>query len=296
MYIVIVNSHSGKRRYNFILKQLSTFLHKPFLTYIASEYQEETMWIEIDNKLLDLKGQVKGFIIIGGDGTLHYTVQKLYHHNLPFGVIPSGSGNDFGRALKIPKNTKKAILRINQQNINKYDLLEINGKKVLSIIGIGVDAETAIHCQTSRIKRLLNMAFLGRLTYLAVFLKTVFRYRSKDITINNEEGCSFRFKRVWLMALGNTSYYGGGIPICPSANPQDGKIHVVIVHNLNIAQLLLALPTVFFKKHLSLPYVKTLEGRSFTISTENIPIQGDGEELGVAPATINILHKAIEFY
>ncbi|MDQ0255229.1 YegS/Rv2252/BmrU family lipid kinase [Evansella vedderi] len=297
MYIIIVNSYAGKYRFQHIMTQLNTQLHIPFVTYFSDQYQGEDMWMEIENKIKEQKEGVTGFIVVGGDGTFHQTIQRLLPYNLPFGLIPTGSGNDFGRALKIPRNTRKAIERINKQQPQLYDLMEVNGQKVLSVLGIGVDAETAIKCQKSRIKKILNRALLGSLAYITVALKTILTFRSFHVDIEVDNGKVHSFTRTWLIAAGNSSYYGGGIPICPTADPQNEKLDLVIVHGLNAFQLFLVMPTVFLKKHVTLPYVTTLKGEQFSIKTkETIAVQGDGEELGKTPVQVKVLKKAINIY
>ncbi|SDY89325.1 lipid kinase, YegS/Rv2252/BmrU family [Evansella caseinilytica] len=297
MYIVIINSYSGKRRTNKIFAILSTMLPDSFVAFSSDLYQEKDMWNAIHNKIAEMKQTVKGFLIVGGDGTLHQAVQQLHSYHLPFGLIPSGSGNDFGRALSIPMNAKKALERIVANQPGEYDLIDVNGKKVLSVAGIGVDAETAIRCRQSQLKKMLNMAFLGRLSYLMMFLKTVLRYKPSAVHIIDRHGANYHFQRVWLIAAGNTGYYGGGIPICPNAKPDDGQIDLVIVHGLGLFQLLVALPAVFVKKHLTLPYITMLTGNQFTVTAQRtLPVQGDGEEVGETPATIHILPKAIRIF
>ncbi|MBU9711322.1 diacylglycerol/lipid kinase family protein [Evansella tamaricis] len=299
MYIVIINSYSGQRRYKKVVRQLEKKLRKPFVSYFTDQYQEDTLWDNIHQKLNDLGNKLDGVIVVGGDGTLHYVVNHLQDYNVPYGLVASGSGNDFGRALKIPRNISKAIERINSNNPEEYDIINANGKKVLSVVGIGVDAETAIRCQTSRLKKLLNRAFLGRLTYLMVFFQTIRHYEPMELEITDEKGTVHQFNNVWLTALGNTSYYGGGIPICPDADPQDSQIEYVIIHTLPLAKVLMrALPAVFLKKHQNLSCVTILKGTKFHIKSKNkeVPVQGDGEEIGTTPACIRILPNAIRIF
>lgn len=297
MFIVIINSYSGQRKYKHILKQIEQQFTTNFVPYYTHQYQGQNMWIEIKNKINSYNDEIKGILVIGGDGTLHHTVQQLYETNVPFGLIPSGSGNDFGRALNIKNNVKKAIKRIKRNQPLEYDLIQVNNHTVLSIVGIGLDAVTAALCQHSKFKKLLNYFFLGRLTYLLFFIKAAITYKPVQIEVAEESGQIHAFKDVWLIAGGNTNFYGGGIPICPQANPQDGEVDLVIVQGLSLKRLFTVLPSVFFKKHLSLPYIKTLKGPFFSItSITKIPVQGDGEELCNTPITINVKNKAIRFF
>ncbi|MBU9722091.1 diacylglycerol/lipid kinase family protein [Bacillus alkalicola] len=300
MFIVIVNSYSGQRRYKKVIKQLEKKLSAPFFPYFSDQYQGEELWIEVTKKLDKYEKQINGIIVVGGDGTLHQVVNRFYTYHLTFGLIASGSGNDFGRALKIPKGISKAIQRINDNKAQKYDLLEVNGKKVLSVVGVGVDAETAIQCQTSKLKKVLNRAFIGRLTYLIVLFQCLRYYKPVDLEVIDDKNNIHKFQRVWLMAGGNTTFYGGGIPICPNANPQDGVIEYVVIHRLPLYQTLIkALPAVLVKMHPSVTScVSTLSGTEFKITAINhhTAVQGDGEKIGKTPAHIKILPKAIRIY
>lgn len=300
MYIVIVNSYSGQRRYKKIMKELEKNIDTPFISYFSDQFQGDDLWNSIHNKLNNIEDKVHGIIIVGGDGTLHQVVNRFYTYNLTFGLIASGSGNDFGRALKIPKSISKAIKRIMINSPQEYDLLEVNGQKVLSVVGIGIDAETAIRCQTSKIKKVLNRAFIGRLTYLIVLFQCLKFYKPVDLEVIDDTGIKHHFEKVWLMAGGNTTFYGGGIPICPYADPQDGVIDYVVIHKLPLLQVLFkALPAVLLKKHPTLTScVSTLRGTEFKITSidHDAVVQGDGEEIGITPAHIKVLPRAIKIY
>ncbi len=55
-------------------------------------------------------GEYDLVVCSGGDGTLDETVTGMIRggHHVPIGYIPTGSTNDFGATLKIPKNITKA--------------------------------------------------------------------------------------------------------------------------------------------------------------------------------------------
>ena len=42
------------------------------------------------------------------------------------GIIPTGSGNGLALSIGIPNNIKKAIEKINSQNIKKIDCISVN--------------------------------------------------------------------------------------------------------------------------------------------------------------------------
>ena len=46
-----------------------------------------------------------------------------------------------------------------------------------------------------------------------------------------------------LVAIGNTAWYGGGVPICPGAEPDDGFFDVTVVGKVSRRRLLRMLPS-----------------------------------------------------
>ena len=52
-------------------------------------------------------------VCIGGDGTLNEVLNGITDFDrVRLGVIPTGSGNDFGRNLKLPKSSKESLKQI----------------------------------------------------------------------------------------------------------------------------------------------------------------------------------------
>ena len=48
-----------------------------------------------------------------------------------------------------------------------------------------------------------------------------------------------------LLAVGNSPYYGGGMKVCPAADPADGLLDLTIIHSASRAKLLRLLPEMF---------------------------------------------------
>ncbi|WP_280768158.1 diacylglycerol/lipid kinase family protein [Salipaludibacillus daqingensis] len=297
MYIIIVNSHSGRLTFREVSKQLSMNSDISFVPYFTGDYQEEELWTHAIRFIKENIPTIQGIIIVGGDGTFHQAINHLHNFEIPLGLIPTGSANDFAKALKIPSNEKKALSRIRAGNPKTYDLFKVNDEWVHSLAGMGVDAETAIKSISSPLKKWLNRAFLGRLTYLLTFFTVIKDYKPFQMKLTFQDGESLTYERVWLLAIGNTAYYGGGIPICPKADPQDGKLEITIVHSLSLITLLFVLPTVFFRLHTMLPYVETMQAKALSVKTSQpVLVQADGEKAGYTPQTITIKPKSIKIF
>ena len=93
---------------------------------------------------------------------------------------------------------------------------------------------------------------------------------------------------------GNTSTYGGGMQIVPSAVPDDGELDVCIVHHLSRWKVLFLFPRVFSGTHVKLSAVEIRRTQSLRIECPTpMWIFGDGEPLCRTPATIEVVGKAL---
>ncbi|ADH99577.1 diacylglycerol/lipid kinase family protein [Salisediminibacterium selenitireducens] len=297
MYIVIINTHSGRhgnlRKYEEIKASL-VFDDIPF--YMDS--QNESFWETIRETCHEMDHLIKGIVVIGGDGSLHHCINQLNNLQLPFGLIPSGSGNDFAKAMSIPSAPVKAMERIlcNKQSCS-LDLIKTKDHSILSILSAGLDAESALRVEDSNIKKTLNSFFIGKFIYIVTVFQIIRSFSPFTLTLTFKEGEERHFHNVWLIAVGNTAYYGGGVPMCPKAKPSDGQLDIVVVHDVSLIKLLFCLPSVFVKKHISLPFVSSLRSECVHVETnKKVNWQGDGEAVEAsASMTISCKPKSVKF-
>ncbi|QKS71153.1 hypothetical protein FLK61_31045 [Paenalkalicoccus suaedae] len=278
MHAIILNNSSNNQVIYQKIVQISSGLSLNPLPFFLANTSEASL-ANLKQQLLSKLDVLQGIIILGGDGTLQLICAYLHDLNLPFGIIRAGSGNDFARALRIPKHLKHALQRIASNSPKKYDTLYACDRLVLSVCSAGADALTAKAVNESRLKSLFNKAYIGRFIYIFLFMKILFTYKpqSYDLYIDDKK---HSFKKIWLLAVGNTPYYGGGVPICPSADPCDQKATVTVVDSLSRAMIYLVFPLVYIKKHVNLKKVHVLEGEKIEIVTDTpIYMQGDGELL-----------------
>jgi len=115
MILVIVNNLTGNKSTNFYNKNL-----KPYLD--THKYSYDTLFTNIN---YIISKEYKEFIIIGGDGTISYYINKnnLYLKNEPILCIPTGSGNGLAKNLNISK--KNIFETYESNNIKRIDLQEI---------------------------------------------------------------------------------------------------------------------------------------------------------------------------
>src|SRR3954452_13556597 len=77
----------------------------------------------------------------GGDGTVNEVVNGLDGYDVPLGIIPVGTANDFARQVGIPADADHAMDVILQRKPKRVDTASLNGRRFLNVSTGGVGAE-----------------------------------------------------------------------------------------------------------------------------------------------------------
>lgn len=84
-------------------------------------------------------GECSGVIAVGGDGTAYEVACGLLGTSVPFGIIPSGTGNDFVKTVGIPKKPLEALRFILKSKPRAVDVGSLNDRMFLNVCGTGFD-------------------------------------------------------------------------------------------------------------------------------------------------------------
>ncbi|WJY28217.1 MULTISPECIES: diacylglycerol/lipid kinase family protein [Sporosarcina] len=191
---------------------------------------------------------VSMIIVIGGDGTASSVLQLAVRLDIPLAILPAGSGNDSARTFGLTADPGQFLSSILVPSIRRVDLLNVNGRLGLTIAAAGADAEIGRRANQSAYKPVLNRFGLGSLAYLIAALETLIEFRpfSARLTVGDD---IHDWQSVWLIAAGNTPTYGGGLRVCPSADPLDGSMAITAAHSARrLTVLFLLLPKLLLGK------------------------------------------------
>ncbi|MEJ6493083.1 MAG: diacylglycerol kinase family protein [Actinomycetes bacterium] len=224
-------------------------------------------------------------VACGGDGTVNLAVNSLPDMNIPIAVVPLGTGNDFARFIGI-KNPGEGIriLRSGVAAELDHGMISLPDGQTRNFVGVascGFDAQV-----NERANRYRGPT--GTLKYLVALLVELSKLsaRELDIRISGEE---IRKERMTLVAIGNTSSYGGGMKMCPTAVADDGLLEVTFVAEVSRRVLLRVLPKVFWGTHVLHPLVTQTSCAKIDISGEAFPVYADGERVGVGPVSVHVV-------
>ncbi len=158
-------------------------------------------------------------IAVGGDGTINEIAPKVIQSNKVLGIIPFGSGNGLARFLKIPMNAKKAILLINDFNVQIIDTAKLNGRCFFNIGGMGFDAHISMVFAKNKTRGLKG--------YMEMFLKEMVSYKSQNYQIEID-GKDYT-QKAFAVSIANSAQYGNNVYISPQSSITDGLLDVCIV-------------------------------------------------------------------
>lgn len=311
--IFIINEHAGGGKGRAVwesVKRELTIPYKSFFTTYAGhasqisreivEYMNfEPIQLQDDQQALSMSKLQQNdvlIIAIGGDGTVHEVIEGAagYAH-VQIGAIKAGSGNDFARGYAVFTGAApiEQFIKDKRMNTDKKDLgqIHINGEKQQSFVnnaGIGFDAYITTTVNHSKLKSWLNRMKLGSLSYMLVTIWAIFTFKRFNASLECE-GNKYEFQDVWFISICNQPYFGGGMKISPRSRSNDGKLEVVVVHQLSRLKLLLVFVTVFWGKHERFKEVTILPSNQFTIKLDMpTSCHVDGEGLGTVSSDSEI--------
>jgi diacylglycerol kinase (ATP) len=229
----------------------------------------------------------EGVVACGGDGTVHEIAAVAADRDGVLAVVPSGSGNDFARHFGIDgKRPLDALSLLEHGHVARCDLGRAKAAdgtdcRFTTVANTGFDAEA------NRWANTVQWA-TGTTLYVAAVLRTlaVYRPRAVRITVDGETWED----RAWLVAVGNTRYYAGGMMITPNASADDGLLDVCVIGPVSTGRFLVDFPRVFRGTHLAIPRVESFRGRVVEVETVGsglaLDVYASGERVGPLPARI----------
>jgi YegS/Rv2252/BmrU family lipid kinase len=239
-------------------------------------------------------------VTLGGDGLIGAAAEGIKQNGGGcLAVLPAGRGNDFARALGVPLALRSACALIREGSPRLLDLGEAGGKVFVSSAYVGFD---------SKANELANRtpALLGRFAYAAGALRALgtwkpvsFRVTYKEQPIEGERSrwrtLRERSFRGFSVVIANTPFYGGGMMVAPTAQPDDGLLELVTIEQMVRARFLAHLPTVYNGGHLRLREVEWDRCLEATVHADQpIVMYADGDPIAELPAAVRVLPRAVE--
>ena len=232
--------------------------------------------------------------VMGGDGMMHLGVNTSAaahaegRSRTTLGLIPAGTGNDLCRGIGLPpKDAVAAAQVIAAGHSRSIDLARVAETYVAAVLATGFDALVNRRANQMPWPRGSTRYALAVMAELRVFSPLHYR-----LTLDGQ----IRELPAMLVAIGNTSSYGGGMLICPQADPYDGLLDVTIIHPVGRLKLLRLFPEMYSGKFVRDACVEQLRVREATVDGPGLVGFGDGEMLGAAPLRVCSVPRALPVF
>lgn len=138
------------------------------------------------------------------------------------------------------------------------------------------------------------------MAYLTSTLGSYLKWDPREIQITTDHPDHLENRAGWprrflSVVIANGRYFGGGMPIAPTADLSDGFFDLVTVGEMGPMKALLAVPLLYSRQMIRLPNVHTDRAKRISlISERRVDLDIDGEPIGSLPATFEILPAALE--
>ena len=257
-----------------------------------------TQWLQ---GLPAASGDADAILIFGGDGTIHRHLPALVRLHLPVLIVPTGSGNDFARALNL-RSMRDSLRVWRDFEAGKIQARAIDLGVIVpsaspdhthyfcGVAGCGLDSAAAR--RANQMPRWLRGHGGYALALLPLLLKLP-AYSMRLTQVNGNDRTEAGGLTL-LAAFANTQFYGDGMRIAPKADFADGKLDICRITTLNPFKLFCMFPTVYFGHHLLLPEVEYSRVERVHLQTETpLEIYADGEFVCETPAEISVAVGAL---
>ncbi|KAI1309501.1 hypothetical protein EDD11_004087 [Mortierella claussenii] len=257
-------------------------------------------------------------VAVGGDGTISQVVHGYMladgsSKNCAIGIICGGTGGDFVRTTKTPKDPVQALHIILNNESTLVDVGHITCSKpespsvtseqyFINICSVGLSGAIIKRVESSRIAKILS----GGLVYWIYTYLTGLTYKTPRVKYSLTESTaagSWQAKEkeqemgLYIMAVANGRFLGGNMHIAPKAEITDGQqFDVVCLHDLSLADAIIhASPALKTGSLMNLPEHQAFTQRSARITmspvdpSAKVYVEADGEVAGILPATWQVI-------
>ena len=233
-----------------------------------------------------------GIIAAGGDGTLHKIINMTLNAKLdvPIGIIPSGTSNDFASYLKIDSNSETYIRNIIEGKTQSVDVGLVGDEYFINVVSAGMMTGVAHEVDT----RLKNT--FGKLAYYFRGLGELPKFRGLDFTIETEN--EIIREKVFFVLVVNSPVVASFKNISTEAKIDDGKLDMILLRQCNIPDLMkIIADTVSGKSSIDNKNVIYRQATHFKFTCpDNVASDLDGELGPNLPIEIHAVKHALKMF
>lgn len=250
-----------------------------------------------------LREGFEAVVAVGGDGTINETVNGFFDEGKPvnpeavLGILAAGSGSDLARTLDLPDDLESAVQRLGRRDAKAIDLgtAEFTGREgetlkryFINIANFGLVGDVMKRVNRS------SKPFGGNVAYQWSTIVSLARQKSRRVSVQIDDA-EPEESSILNFIVANGAYFGSGMKCAPDAIIDDGLFETIQIGDLGFFQALANLRK--FTKGEHLTHLKVKYGRATSVratSEEEVPVEMDGEVVGLLPAVFRAIPGAIK--
>lgn len=245
-------------------------------------------------------------VAVGGDGTWSNVADRLVasgRDDVALGILPSGTGNDFGRNFGYdPANPSEAVRVLADGYTRRVDVGRVETlsasehtpdrwetRHFLNLVGFGFDIAVIDAASAARFLR-------GALLYKLTALQQLFRFPGFEVVLRSDGG-EERSRRLLMLTVSNARYFGGGFPIAPAAAIDDGRLHACQILDAPPPTRLRLFNLAERGRHVASPCVEILDDVAFRLRFPHparFEMDGDVRRAREPTIDVHVVPQALE--
>ncbi len=231
-------------------------------------------------------------VVVGGDGTVNEVVNGVAGTGAAIAVVPSGTGQDFGRSHGIPSRLDDAVrvalgAETRTIDLGRVELGDGTSRFFANVGSAGMSGSVA------RRANAMSKRLGGRATFFYALTREFLAWRNTHVRVELDGGVR-REGPLHDVIVANGRWHGGGMKLAPDARQDDGLFDVVLIGDVTKLDFLTTAPKLYSGRYLSHPKVELLRSsRAAIAAAEPLPLEVDGEPIGTTPARFEIVPAAL---
>ncbi|MFC4160584.1 diacylglycerol/lipid kinase family protein [Chitinimonas lacunae] len=239
---------------------------------------------QVARRAVELAQRERGVVVAaGGDGTINAVAQEVLDYGLPFGVLPQGTFNYFGRANGISQDIATAARALVQAPVRPVQVGQVNGHRFLVNASIGLYPKLLE--DREQWKRQYGRS---RLVALGSAIATVLR-EHRRLNIELVRGEQIRIIHATTLFVGNNALQLKQLGLPEAERIEQGELAALALHPVSRLTMLWLMLRSAFGKLADAEEVQRSAFRHMTVEprlhygSHRIKVAVDGEILWLRP-------------
>lgn len=229
---IVLNAGSGRRNTVDTETTIRTELTRAGRRHEVLRSDSPQQLQESAQRAVRLAQQHHGIVVAaGGDGTINTVVQAVLESGCPFGVLPQGTFNYFGRAHRIPTDVAEATRALLTASVQSVQVGLLNDRVFL------INASLGLYAQILEDREVYKQQF-GRHRLVAVWaaFTTLLRVH-RQVVLSLEYAGETRSMRTAMLIVGNNLLQLEQLGIAEASVVEQGQLVAIVLHAMSTQAL-----------------------------------------------------------